>query len=65
MIIIDGNKAILDLFIKSLELDTYEYIMHQAYKTNVAHDEDFQKKFNHFYRIRRDSNWREKYYEIF
>ena len=65
MTIIDGNKVIRDLLIKSLELDTYAYIMNQAYKTNVARDEDFQKKFNHFYRIRRDSNWREKYYEIF
>ena len=59
MTIIDGNKVIRDLLIKSLELDTYAYIMNQAYKTNVARDEDFQKKFNRFYRIRRDSNWRE------
>lgn len=65
MAIIDGNKAIQDILIRSLELDTYEYIMNQAYKANIARDNDFQKKFNHFYRIRRDSKWREKYYEIF
>lgn len=46
MAIIDGNKAIQDILIRSLELDTYEYIMNQAYKANIARDNDFQKKNN-------------------
>ena len=32
----------------------YEYILKNAPKTDVSKDEKFQKKYNHFYRVRRD-----------
>ena len=31
----------------------------------VSADKDFQREFNHFYRIRRNEEWRKKFYRIF
>lgn len=32
--------------------------------TNVAHDRDFQRAFNAFYRVRRDARWQSTFYRI-
>ncbi|EPG67753.1 hypothetical protein LEP1GSC061_0903 [Leptospira wolffii serovar Khorat str. Khorat-H2] len=43
-------------------LNKYERLMENFLRSDVSKDTDFQKEFNHFYRLRRRSNFREIYY---
>lgn len=43
----------------------YTSIMNKVWNTDVSADKDFQREFNHFYRIRRNEEWRKKFYRIF
>lgn len=43
----------------------YISIMNRVWNTDVSADKDFQREFNHFYRIRRNEEWRKKFYRIF
>lgn len=51
--------------IRSLALEKYNYIRKELYNCDVSKDELFQKRFNAFYRVRRDDNWRKKFYKYF
>lgn len=51
--------------IRFLALDKYNYIKENLYKCDVSKDIDFQTRFNAFYRVRRDYNWRKKFYTYF
>ena len=51
--------------IRFLALDKYKYIKENLYKCDVSKDPVFQKKFNSFYRVRRDEKWRKKFYNYF
>lgn len=63
---------IIGLNIKKMFLDTnkkrafqkYEQIVKNFKNTNVATDKIFQKKFNGFYRVRRNVEWQKVYYAI-
>lgn len=57
------ERIIENWIINSLGLDKYEYIMDNLIKTDVSIDKDFQRKFNSFYIVRRDANWRKIYYD--
>ena len=62
--------ALLDASIANLErrrkdLERYSYIMNSFRRTDVSQDEAFQKTFTHFYRVRRNSEWRQVYYRLF
>lgn len=43
-------------------LGQYLELMARLRQTNVAEDMDFQRAFNHFYRIRRGQPWRDSFY---
>ena len=43
--------------IKFLALDKYNYIKDNLYKCDVSKDNEFQTRFNAFYRVRRDDKW--------
>lgn len=43
-------------------LHKYLWIQDKFKKTNVSEDIEFQRKFNHFYRVRRDEAWRKSYF---
>jgi hypothetical protein len=45
-------------------LQKYLWIQEEFSKINVAEDLDFQKRFNHFYRVRRDGAWRKSYFDL-
>ncbi len=49
---INGEKILHESLVNALGLRDYDFIMKHAYKTNVEHDSDFQKRFNAFYRVR-------------
>ena len=60
------TKVIIDSALPLIEngLIKYLFIQNNFHKTNVFEDREFQKKFNHFYRVRRGSEWQEKFYRI-
>lgn len=64
-IIIDGESAMRAVLAESLGLAGYEYIMAHVREVDVSCDADFQRRFNHFYRVRKNAEWRSKYYCIF
>ena len=47
-------------------MNKYKDIMTQFHENiNIADSREFQKKFNGFYRIRRDQTWQKAYYDYF
>ena len=45
--------------------DKYKQIMEMVRETNVSTDLDFQRTFNAFYRVRRNAERRQAYYDLF
>ena len=62
---INPNKVIEDRLAASFGLEQYGYIISQWKTVDVSADEDFQTKFNGYYRVRRNAEWRECYYALF
>lgn len=46
-------------------LEKYAYIMQNVHSVNVSNNEDFQRTFNGFYRVRRNEEWRKSFYSLF
>jgi hypothetical protein len=57
-------KNALEKTIMGEGLKKYLYIMDNLHEVDVSHDKDFQKRFNNFYRVRRDSEFLTVYYEF-
>ena len=55
------KKAIID----GIGLDKYLFIMNKLDKCLVDEDDEFQKCFDTFYRVRRDKKWRNTFYSYF
>jgi hypothetical protein len=45
-------------------LEQYLWIQNEVLKRNVSTDREFQKKFNGFYRVRRNSDWQKDFYQL-
>ena len=43
----------------------YLWIQNNFININVSQDDEFQRKFNHFYRVRRNTQWRKFYFQLF
>lgn len=65
MINMNPSEIIHDRLVESFGLKTYKEIQDTFNKIDVSTDKDFQKKFNGFYKVRRDNNWRKYYYDLF
>lgn len=52
-------------FEKYWDLDTYKDIMQCVNKANYYHNNDFRHKFNRFYRVRRNGEWQNSFYDLF
>jgi hypothetical protein len=61
---IEDMKAALEKTVIGEGLKKYLYIMENLHKVDVSCDKDFQKVFNNFYRVRRDSEFRAAYYKF-
>lgn len=48
-----------------LALEKYEYIRKELYNTDISNDDEYQKTFNSFFRVRRNEKWRKKFYKYF
>ena len=60
---IDGLQE--RMIAKALNLDEYTYIMNRIRRTDLSHDRDFQRIYDHFYKVRRNEPWRESYFDYF
>lgn len=60
------TKSQIDTALPKVKEGLAKYQTIQAlYKgTNVNSDRDFQRKFNHFYRVRRGQEWQKPFYEL-
>lgn len=65
MIELNENKILKALSKIHDGLNRYSWIQNNCQICNVAESEDFQLKFNAFYRVRRNALWRKTYYECF
>ncbi len=65
MIYIDAKKIIETRIAESMGFEKYKQIMVMVRKINVSKDPVFQRTFNAFYRVRRNSEWRKTYYDLF
>lgn len=59
------DVSIQNLIHRKKELENYDYIIHQVMQTDVSSDVDFQRKFKYIYKIRRNAEWRNAYYDFF
>lgn len=60
---LDIKKVLLETNIKR-GVDKYADIMQTFFLSNVSTNRDFQRKFNGFYRVRRNTDWQNIYYDI-
>ena len=63
--IINTNTIIENLISQTFALDKYKKIIESVKQVNVSTDMEFQKTFNHFYKVRRNEQWRKAYYDLF
>lgn len=60
------NAVIKEMILDYLNIDAYDRIVTNLYSMDLSiKNNDFQKNFNSFYNVRRDENWRKKYYNYF
>ena len=54
---IDSRAAIQSSLVRAWGLDGYARIQHTVRETDVSSDADFQRFYNRFYRVRRNTEW--------
>ena len=62
---INPNAVIEERLAAGFGLEQYTNIVRQMPLVNVASDIPFQTKFNAYYRVRRNAEWRRYYYGLF
>lgn len=64
--IIDPATVMHNQLIRSIGIDKYSTIQNTFWEKDISNDTDgFQKLFNSFYVVRRNSEWRKDYYTLF
>lgn len=61
--IFDGRSAITSSLERAWGLQHYARIIHRLKSVDVSVDTEYQKEFNRFFRVRRNSNWRKIFYD--
>ena len=61
---IDGHAAVQSSLARAWGLDGYAQIQRRVREADVSADAGFQRLYNRFYRVRRDSGWQVHYYAI-
>lgn len=61
----DIEKALDNLEKRAQGIQHYMNIMSKVKTVNVADDQDFQREFDFFYKVRRNAEWRKVFFEIF
>jgi hypothetical protein len=60
-----AKEVISNVLKKSFGIDKYAYIIKELSERDISKDTDYQRIFNSFYVVRRNSKWRKIYYEYF
>ncbi len=60
-----AEEAFRNFLAKKFEIAKYVFLKDNVFITDVSKDSDYQKAFNGFYLVRRNTEWREKYYKCF
>ena len=60
------NKKQIDMAIPKVKigLEKYLWLQNEVVKRDVSTDRDFQKRFNAFYRVRRNKDWQKDFYKL-
>lgn len=58
------EKALEELKKRKKDILRYTEIMQLVHRVDVSQDQDFQRKYNAFYRVRRDASWRQVYFRL-
>lgn len=61
----DIEKALDNLEKRAQDIQHYMNIMSKVKTVNVADDQDYQREFDFFYKVRRNAEWRKVFFEIF
>ena len=64
-IYLDAKNLLEQRMAESLGLDKYASIMNSVREVDVSSDQDFQRIFNSFYKVRKNAAWRNHYYSVF
>ncbi|MBQ7541939.1 MAG: hypothetical protein IJT44_06565 [Clostridia bacterium] len=59
------TASVENLSLHKKGMEKYACIMRQVRATNVSSDEDFQRTFAGFYKVRRNAAWRKAYFDLF
>lgn len=62
---LSAKKILETQLARSIGLDVYEELISVASVTDVSGSAEFQRKFNAYFRIRRNETWRKIYYAMF
>jgi hypothetical protein len=60
------NKHQIDTAIPKVKvgLEKYLWLQNEVLKRDVSTDRDFQRRFNAFYRVRRNTDWQKDFYKL-
>ena len=61
---IDGRAAIKSSLVRAWGLEGYARIRRAVREADISSDADFQRFYNRFYRVRRNTEWQSSYYAI-
>ena len=61
----DIEKALDNFEKRAQDIQHYMNIMSKVKTVNAADDQDFQREFDFFYKVRRNAEWRKVFFEIF
>ncbi len=59
------ERALDNLEKRVQDIKHYVNIMDKIKKVNVSYDLDFQREYNYFYKVRRNAEWRQQYFNLF
>ncbi|WP_031553228.1 hypothetical protein [Oribacterium sp. FC2011] len=63
---LDAERILKTQVAKHFQIEKYIWLIDNLQNINIASDKDgFQKKYNGFWNVRSDSNWRDSYFEYF
>ncbi len=62
---LNPEAIICNVLVNSFGLNQYEKLMREHKFTNISGDKDFQRNFNAFFKVRRNTVWQNYYYAFF
>lgn len=61
---LDGKAAVQASLARAWGLEEYQWLLQAVWAVDVSIDRGFQRRFNYFNRVRRNSDWQACYYKV-